>query len=329
MDEERLSVLWKLADDLRRQCVGDEVHLRGLLEISNHCVRRCAYCGINAGNSSLPRYRMNGGEILECARQAKSLGCGTVVLQAGEDYGLSRRLVAEAVRSIKDETGLAVTLSLGERPEADLAEWKLAGADRYLLRFETSDGALYRRIHPAVSEDEPDRIVLLGTLRELGYETGSGIMVGLPGQSYESIAADIALFRKLDLDMIGIGPFILHPATALGKESGGADQAPPTELMALKAVALARLVCPHANIPATTALSTMNRSAWYEAALRRGANVVMPDITPERYRSLYEIYPGKASSGEHGIADPASIRLRIEAMGRPIAAGPGARRRES
>ncbi len=328
-DEGRLNVLWKLADDLRRQRVGDDVHLRGLVEISNHCLRRCAYCGINADNSVLPRYRMNAGEILECARRAKSLGFGTVVLQSGEDYGLTALLVSEVVRSIKGETGLAVTLSLGERPERDLAAWRAAGADRYLLRFETSDERLYARIHPPLAAGEPGRVALLGRLKRLDYETGSGVMVGLPGQRYESLADDVALFRRLDLDMIGIGPFIPHPGTALGQNvrAQSPAQVPATELMALKMLALARLACPEANIPATTAIATLDGREGYERALRCGANVVMPELTPWQYRALYEIYPGKAASQEDGEAAAVSVVARIRAVGRTVGAGPGSRRR--
>ena len=164
---------------------------------------------------------MSADEILACARNAAAWGWGTVVLQSGEDYGLKTDWIADVVRRIKAETDLAVTLSFGERPEADLAAWREAGADRYLLRFETSDEALYRLIHPDLPGRRSDRMALLRTLQRLGYEAGSGIMVGIPGQTYESVADDIDLFRGLDLDMIGIGPYIAHPrrrsATAAGR----------------------------------------------------------------------------------------------------------------
>lgn len=328
-DARRLNLLWTEADDVRRRQVGDEVHLRGLIEISNHCVRRCAYCGINIGNGDLPRYRMDAAEIIGCAREAVSLGYGTVVLQSGEDYGLSRNFVSEVVRAIKSETGLAVTLSLGERPEEDLGEWRAAGADRYLLRFETSDEELYSRVHPPVAKGAPNRLALLEELKKLGYETGSGVMVGLPGQTYDCLAKDIELFRQLDLDMVGVGPFISHPTTMLGRDpvANGPDNVSATELMTLKVVALSRLVCPEANIPATTALSTVDRRKGYEMALQRGANVVMPNITPAKYRSLYDIYPGKAHADEDPEDAALSIRSRIEALGRSVGTGPGARRR--
>ena len=215
-DPQRLDELWRRADETRRQHVGDAIHLRGLVEISNHCARQCAYCGLRAGNENLVRYRMLPDEIIESAQQAVKFGYGTVVLQAGEDYGLSTEWLAKVVRRIKKATPLAVTLSLGERPDQDLAAWRKAGADRYLLRFETTDRNLFDAIHPPLGNNQCDRIAILQRLREFGFEVGSGIMVGIPGQTYASVANDIELFRELDLDMIGIGPFIPHPQTPLG-----------------------------------------------------------------------------------------------------------------
>jgi biotin synthase len=238
--------------------------------------------------------------------------------------------MTEVVRRIKTETPLAVTLSLGERADEDLAAWREAGADRYLLRFETSDRALFDLIHPPLHEAPSDRVAILRRLKALGYEAGSGIMVGLPGQSYESVARDLALFRELDLDMIGIGPFIPHPSTPLGNgevcpKPVNGEQAPATELMVYKAVALTRLVCPEANIPSTTALATINKRNGRELGLRRGANVVMPNLTPVKYRRLYEIYPAKACITETGEACNGCLHARIAAIGRQLGQGPGGR----
>ena len=328
----RLEELWHAADRVRRERVGDEVHLRGLLEISSHCVRGCAYCGLHAGNTRLERYRMEAEEILEAAGQIAAMGYGTVVLQAGEDYGLTRRLIAEMVRRIKATTPLAVTLSLGERGDEDLAAWRLAGADRYLLRFETSDLDLFHRIHPPLGHHPSDRVALLRRLRQMGYEVGGGFMLGLPGQTYASVANDILLLRELDLDMIGIGPYIAHPATPLGQwaERGMPaveDQIPGDELTVYKAVALARLACPEANIPSTTALATINKRNGRELALGRGANVVMPNFTPARYRRRYEIYPGKACVNETAEQCHTCLGARIASIGRAGGRGPGGRRR--
>jgi biotin synthase len=323
-DPHRLETLWRRADETRERHVGNAVHLRGLVEISNHCARQCTYCGLRAPNHSIQRYRMEADEILAAANQAVQFGYGTLVMQAGEDYGITAAWMSGVIRRVKSETPLAVTLSLGERTEEELALWREAGADRFLLRFETSDRALFDRIHPPLGGRACDRIALLRRLQALGYETGSGIMVGIPGQTLESIAGDIALFRKLDLDMIGIGPFIPHPQTPLGTVPG--EPVGDLERLTYKAVALTRLVCPTANIPATTALATINKHNGRELGLKRGANVFMPNLTPQKYRRLYEIYPAKACIDETGQACQSCLTLRIHAIGREIGRGPGGRR---
>jgi biotin synthase len=328
-DETILAALWAAADAVRRAHVGDAVHLRGLIEISNHCVRHCAYCGINAGNLALERYRLTADEIMACVGKAAAFGYGTVVMQAGEDYVIGERWLSDLIRQIKAETPLAVTLSLGERREHELAAWLAAGADRYLLRFETSDRALYERIHPPLSDQQvSDRPALLRRLRELGYEIGSGVMVGIPGQTYESLADDLELMRSLDLDMIGIGPYLPHPATDLVRQgldhaAASDTQVPNTELMTLKMVALARLCCPDANIPSTTALATINEASGREHGLQRGANIVMPNLTPAACRVKYEIYPGKACVSETAEHCDACIKGRIRRIGRTIGTGRG------
>ncbi len=334
-DDRRLATLWSRADAVRRENVGDAVHLRGLIEISSFCVRQCGYCGIRAGRPGLSRYRMTPDEILDCARNATRLGYGTVVLQAGEDPQLTSEWVVNVVRRIKSECPLAVTLSLGEQDESTLRAWKEAGADRYLLRFETSNSQLFAAIHPPRSGRRVDRIAQLRCLRELGYEVGSGVMVGIPGQVFDDLAGDIELFRALDLDMIGVGPFLPHPETPLGaadRENGGAenerpgnvhDQVPNSELMTYKVIALARLVCPRANIPSTTALATLNRDRGREQGLERGANIVMPNLTPVEYRRLYEIYPAKACLYETAEQCHGCLTQRIAGIGRTIGTGPG------
>ncbi|NLI16580.1 MAG: [FeFe] hydrogenase H-cluster radical SAM maturase HydE [candidate division Zixibacteria bacterium] len=328
----KLEVLWQAADECRRQSVGDEVHLRGLVEISNHCIRSCAYCGIRFDNKNITRYRMNNDEIFDCVKQAVEFGYGTVVLQAGEDLGLSKENIAALVTRIKKETPLAVTLSLGERDVEELSYWKKAGADRYLLRFETSNEALYKNIHPQRPNktESISRIDLLKEIKRLGYETGSGVLIGIPGQSYDDLARDLELFRELDLDMIGVGPFIPHPDTPLGNGAENnivplspESQVPNSELMTYKVVALSRLVCPRANIPSTTALATLNLSEGRELGLLRGANVLMPNLTPSQYRVHYEIYPDKACIREDAREYHDRLKFRIEAIGRKIGTGQG------
>ena len=328
---DRMKELWSLADSVREENVGDEVHLRGLIEISNYCCRQCGYCGLRSENRGLERYRMTAEEIMECVHLAVQYGFGTVVMQSGEDYGIETAWLADIVKRIKSETPLAVTLSLGERPDEDLAAWRGAGADRYLLRFETSDPELYKLIHPSHAGRLSNRIAILQRLKELGYEAGSGVMVGIPGQTYESLATDIDTFRSLDLDMIGVGPYISHPATPLGtgewiRPIPKEDQVPNSELMTYKTVALTRLVCPQANIPSTTALATINKAMGREYGLMRGANVVMPNLTPTKYRRLYEIYPAKACIDETSDECRACLHERIKRIGRTIGKGQGARR---
>ena len=327
-DPDRLESLWRSADEVRRRHVGDEVHLRGLVEFSNQCIRMCAYCGLRAANRKIVRYCMSADEILACADAAVRFGYGTVVLQSGEDPAVSGEWVADVVRQIKHRTPLAVTLSLGEREPYELGAWRDAGADRYLLRFETSNPQLYARIHPARPETTSDRRALLRQLRRIGYEIGSGVMIGIPGQTYDDLARDILLFAELDLDMVGVGPFLPHPQTPLAEPARHArrpadDQVPNDELTTYKVIALTRLVCPRANIPSTTALATLNRASGREMGLQRGANIIMPNLTPVEYRAMYEIYPAKACISETADACRACLELRIHELGRKIGSGRG------
>ena len=335
-DPAALGRLFAAADAVRAAAVGPAVHLRGLIELSNTCVRACTYCGISVHHRALPRYRLGRDEILACARRATELGYGTVVMQAGEDPLLTRDVIAELVRTIKAETGLAVTLSLGQRSRADLATSRQAGADRYLLRFETSNPRLYARIHPGrageptggrADEAEVPRLPRLRELHALGFQTGSGVMVGLPGQTRADLVADLRTFQRLDLDMIGVGPYLPHPATPLAQEFGtltnGGEQVANTVAMTLKMVALTRILVPDANIPATTAVATLDQATGRAEALKAGANVIMPNLTPAAYRALYEIYPGKACLNETAEHGHACLVARIESLGRCIGTGPG------
>lgn len=329
-DPDKLQPLWELADTVRKAYVGDAVHLRGLVEISNYCVRTCRYCGLNAENHQLRRYRMTAEEILDCTRQIVEYGYGTIVMQAGEDYGIRTDWLAEIIRQIKQTTPLAVTLSMGERPFEDLKQWRDAGADRYLLRFETSDSKLYELIHPPRPGQTTDRLEILRQLRQLGYEVGSGVMIGIPGQSFKSLAEDILFLKQFDMDMIGVGPYIPNPKAPLGRgdiipKIDPADQVPGSELMTCKVIALARIACPQANIPATTALATINRQNGRELGLSRGANVVMPNFTPPQYRTKYEIYPGKACLNETAEECRGCLAGRIASIGRIVGTGPGGR----
>lgn len=330
-DDRRLAQLWREADRVRRESVGEEVHLRGLIEFSNVCVRNCTYCGLRSANRSLPRYRMIEEEIIGCAADSYGRGYGTVVLQSGDDYGAPTDLPGNVIPEIKRRFPLVVTLSVGERSLKEYRFWRQAGADRLLLKFETSDRRLFRRIHPPHTTGTPDRLQLLGALRDLGYEIGSGIMVGIPGQTYESLARDIALFAEMDLDMIAVGPYVPHPDTPMGRghpveRPNSRRRVPNTERMTRKVLALTRLACPEANMPATTALATMGWDG-FSGALEAGANVIMPNVTPWRYRRYYSIYPSPA---HHQEFDAGRMACRaIGSAGRVPGRGRGDRLRRS
>ncbi len=312
-DEKDLQKLFSQANEVRERNVGGEVHLRGIIEFSNYCSRACLYCGISRHNRGLARYRMDTEEILETAEQAVSMGFRTIVLQSGEDPFFTTSIIAGLVSEIK-AMDVAVTLSVGERSREDYAAWKKAGADRYLLKFETSDPELYRRLRPGCSLVQ--RLECLYQLRDLDYEVGSGIMVGLPGQTLASIADDIFLMRKLGLSMAGIGPFIPHPATPLASCPAG------TASLTLKVLAVTRLLLPWANLPSTTALGSIDKEGRREGLLA-GANVLMLNLTPLKYRRLYEIYPAKAEAED----DPASLKAAavelVTRLGRRVSSGYG------
>ncbi len=333
-DENRLNYLWEKANSIRKQFVGDEVHLRALIEISNYCVRNCLYCGISIKNKNLVRYRMTEEEILECVAFANKNGYRTIVLQSGEDPVLSAERIAKLIQKIREFADMAITLSVGEQDGATLKLWKEAGADRYLLRFETSDEKLFQKIHPSAHGKRLQyRINQLRTLKELGYEAGGGVMVGIPYQTYESLAQDILLFKELDLDMIGVGPYIPHPDTPLGREfldNYRLDKekfVPNNELMTYKVLALTRIVCPDTNIPATTALATVNTSKGRILGLQRGANVIMPNITPPKYKKLYELYPGKSSADDDPEIIHQNVLNMIKEAGRIPGKGKGDRQK--
>jgi biotin synthase len=293
---EEEAILYAAAERVRKSCVGDEVYLRGIIEFSNFCIQNCLYCGLRRDNHELVRYRMALAEIVDAAKNARSLGFGTVVLQSGEDPWFTRERMTDLIQEIKRQTDLAITLSLGERAYADYLAWRKAGADRYLLKQETSSPDLFRKLRPG--RELGDRLKTLGWLHELGYEVGSGNIVGLPGQTDEDLAKDILVFKKYDFDMIGIGPFIAHPQTPLAWAANGRLD------RTLKVLAITRMITRDTNMPATTATGVLDQEGR-QKALRAGANVIMPDMTPLMYRRYYQIYPGKAkiSSDNDRIAD--------------------------
>ncbi len=325
-DPERLAALYAYADRVRAQEVGDAVHLRGLIELSNICRCRCSYCGIGVELRDLSRYRLDEAQVLWSAARAVRCGYGSVVLQAGEDSGLEVGWVAALIERLRRETGLAISLSLGQRSHHELSRWRAAGADRYLARFETSDPTLYAALHPHAPEVER-RIALLYQLRALGYQVGSGMLVGLPGQSYRSLTNDLLLLHRLGLQMVGLGPFLPHPETPLGRGEGPAplaegEQVPASAELTCKAVALTRLLLPRAHIPSTTALATFGAEAR-ASGLGRGANVVMPNVGPPALRALYAIYPAKGQVDESLERFDQRLGRLLAKLGRYPGVGPG------
>ena len=276
----------KKADDVRKKYVGDGIHLRGLIEFSNVCKRNCLYCGLQCSNRNVERYRLSKSEILEIAQKGVEEGFKTIVLQSGEDDFFSVGMLCEIISEIKN-LNVALTLSIGEKSFEEYKAYKDAGADRYLLRIETTDENLYTKMHP--NADFQNRKRCLYNLKELGYETGTGCLVGLPGQSIESLADDILFFKELDADMVGIGPFIPHCQTPLKNEQAGDLD------LAVKVMAITRVMLPDINIPATTAMESL-RADGRLLALQSGANVVMPNLTDDFHKKMYEIYPNKVSS---------------------------------
>lgn len=273
------------ADAVRREAKGDMVHVRGIVEFSNHCIRNCVYCGLRRDNAQARRYRLTLPEVLAAAGEAAAAGADTVVLQSGDDYGMPPRDLADMVEAVKSRLGLAVTLSVGERPARDYALWRSAGADRFLMKHETADAALYARLHPGKTLAQ--RLAALRRLRDAGYEVGSGFIVGVPGQRPESLADDVLLVCELAADMCGAGPFVPNSATPLAGAAPG-----PVELT-LRCMAVLRIARPGLNLPATTALATLAPQDGQLAGLRAGGNVLMPGFTPASRRADYHIYDHK------------------------------------
>lgn len=307
--EDSSKIIFQTADIIRKKEVGDEVHLRGLIEFSNYCKRNCEYCGIRGKNKHIVRYRLEKEQIIDTAIRAEKLGYRSIVMQSGEDPYYTAEKLSELVSAIKAKTDLAITLSVGEFSFDEYRIIKEAGADRYLLRFETSNEELYRTLHP--DSDFHKRLECLKALRALGYQVGSGFMVGLPGETMEILADNLLLLKELDVDMAGIGPFIPNEDTSLAKESPG------TLVNTLKAVALARMLLRNAHLPATTAIGSIVPMGR-EKALQSGANVVMPNVTPQEYREMYLLYPNKICLTD----DPADCRNcitnKIHNIGRTV-----------
>jgi biotin synthase len=285
-DPRKEKELWKRADEARRTYCGNAVHLRGIIEFSSFCRRNCLYCGLRRDNRKISRYRMDIRQIIRLAGNIDGAGISTVILQSGEDPGSSTEKICGMIRGIKRRyPSLAITLSVGERPLADYRAFKECGADRYLLKHETVNSQLYARLRPGC--DLKRRRAILEYLKKTGYAVGAGNIVGLPGQRLDDLAEDILFMKKIGVDMAGIGPFIPHKDTPLKNIPAGDMR------LILRVLALARIVLKRVNLPATTALATLDARNGQILGLRAGANVLMPNFTPAIYRKRYTIYGRK------------------------------------
>lgn len=300
--------LIKEADAVRREYYGDKVFLRGLIEFTNYCKNDCYYCGIRLSNKNATRYRLGKEDILNACEQGYELGYRTFVLQGGEDLTFTDKKMCDIVSSIRSKyEDCAITLSIGEKTKDSYKAYFDAGANRYLLRHETADESHYKKLHPdSLRLDNRKRC--LYNLKEIGYQVGSGFMVGSPYQTTDSLVADIRFLQDLEPDMIGIGPFISHKDTPFRDcENGSVHRT-------LRMISILRLLFPYVLLPSTTALGTISPTGR-ELGLQAGANVVMPNLTPVKYRTQYELYDGKICTGEEAAECRGCLEKRIENAG--------------
>lgn len=316
------AALFERADSVRRKIYGDEVYIRGLIEFTNYCKNNCYYCGIRRDNKACERYRLSKDDILSCCEEGYSLGFRTFVLQGGEDPYYTDDILCEIVSEIRNRyTDCAITLSIGEKSRESYERYFKAGANRYLLRHETADHAHYAKLHPGSMSLE-NRKKCLFDLKDIGYQVGSGFMVGSPYQNTDNIIKDLRFLQELKPDMIGIGPYITHAQTPFKDEKSGNLE------LTLRLIAILRLMFPYALIPATTALGTIHPTGR-ELGLKAGANVVMPNLSPVGVRKLYELYENKICTGEEAAQCRGCLESRVNAAGYRIVTAIGNVRKEN
>lgn len=307
-DNSNNEVLRIRADEVRRKYYGNRVFVRGLIEISNICKNDCYYCGIRKSNRNISRYRLTEEELYSCCETGYNLGFRTFVLQGGEDLYFSDIVLCRIVNNIKNKyPDCAVTLSMGERSYESYKNLKSAGADRYLLRHETADNTHYSKLHPAGMSLE-NRKKCLYNLKSLGYQTGTGFMVGSPYQTVENIISDLRFMQEIQPEMIGIGVFIPHHDTPFRDYPHGSAE------LNIKLISIIRLMFPKALIPATTALGTVSPDGR-ERGIQAGCNVVMPNLSPLMFRKSYELYDNKICTGEESAQCIECLRKRVESVG--------------
>ena len=307
-DADTLQLLRDMAVRTAHKQFGRGIYIRGLIELSSHCHRDCLYCGLRRSNRTAERYRLTHEEVMACCAEGYRLGFRTFVLQAGEDAAHTDEWLARLVSEIRSRyPDAAITLSLGERSEDSYRTLRQAGADRYLLRHEAANNTLYTSLHPH-GRGLQHRLACIETLQRLGYQTGMGMMIGVKGQTTDHLVEDLLLMATMRPAMVGIGPFMPHPSTPLGGEPAGNLK------LTLAAIAIARLLLPHALIPATTALATLSPTGRIEGILS-GANVVMPNLSPTDVRSKYAIYENKAAWGTEAAEGLAALEAELHSIG--------------
>ncbi len=320
-DPSRLEELYAQAYAIKCQHVGKVVYFRGIIELSNVCQKDCLYCGIRKGNKRVERYQMTHDEIVQTAYLADQMKYGSIVLQSGERQDDAfTDFIEQAIAGIKrvSEGRLGITLSLGEQSRETLQRWFKAGAHRYLLRIETSNEKLYTKIHPHTHEFSK-RLECLNVLRQEGYQIGTGVMIGLPFQTIEDLADDILFFKNHTIDMIGMGPYIVHEDTPLASEAKDFNGPQNLEL-GLKMIALTRILLKDVNIASTTALQSLSPEGR-ELGLKAGANIIMPNMTPTKYRKNYRLYDNKPCLDENALLCRGCLENRIDSIGEQIGYG--------
>ncbi len=308
--------LFKTADKIRREHYGTDVYIRGLIEFTNYCKNNCYYCGIRAGNKNAVRYRLTKEEILSCCEEGYALGFRTFVLQGGEDPFFTDEKMCDIVSSIRKKyPDCAITLSVGEKPFDSYKAYFDAGANRYLLRHETADSKHYNKLHPSQMSLET-RKECLYNLKSIGYQVGSGFMVGSPFQTTENLVSDLRFLQQLQPDMIGIGPYMTHSETPFSDKPSG------TLELTLRMVAILRIMFPYALLPATTALGSIHPQGR-ELGLKAGANVVMPNLSPIENRKNYDIYENKIATGLEAAQNVKELKEKFAKIGYSIVTNRG------
>ncbi len=311
-DVETINYLAEQAREASRRIYGNDIYIRGLIEFTNYCKNNCYYCGIRCGNKNASRYRLSEEDILDCCNLGYELGFRTFVLQGGEDPFYSDDMICQIVALIKENhPDCAVTLSIGEKSRASYERYFKAGADRYLLRHETADGEHYKKIHPDEMSFE-NRIRCLRDLKDIGYQTGCGFMVGSPFQTVDTLYKDLCFIKELQPEMVGIGPFIPQSDTPFREYAAG------TVDMTLRLLSIIRLIHPSVLLPATTALGTIDPRGR-EKGILAGANVVMPNLSPTSVRDKYLLYDNKICTGEEAAECVGCMMRRMESIGYHVA----------